>query len=185
MNTLAIKIQALLFALGRPLSRKNLAKMLGASASDIDEALATLQQAQSGIVLVDDGANLELRVAPEAAAEVERARKEEYSREIGKAGFEALAAILYRGSLSRSDIDFIRGVNSSQTLRTLTMRGLVRRTPNPKDERQYLYEPTTELLAQLGVTHPSHLPQFDDVRAKLKALEDAYRAKEVEQESHE
>jgi len=107
-------------------------------------------------------------------------RKEEYSRELGRAGTEALAAVLYRGPLTRAEVDFIRGVNSSHTLRTLTMRGLLRKTSNPKDERSYLYEPTTELLATLGVARVEDLPQWSEVREKLATLESAYREKEHE-----
>lgn len=181
-NELADKIQALLFALGRPLSRKELAKMLGAEEPAITEALIALQQSlQGGVVLVDDGTEAELRVGTEASGLIEKIRKEEYSRDIGKAGLEVLSAILYRGPLTRSEVDFIRGVNSSQTIRTLTLRGLVRKVPNPKDERSFLYEPTTELLSELGVTRPQDLPEYEEVRAKLQALEAAYRQKQQDQ----
>lgn len=181
MNDLATRIEALLFALGRPLSRAELTKMLSTSAGELEKALTELSTNTGGIVLVDDGKVLELRTAPLAAEVVEAVRREEYNRDIGKAGLEALSAVLYRGPLTRAEIDFIRGVNSSQTLRTLTMRGLLRRIPNPKDERSYLFEPTTELLATLGVSRVSELPEYENVREKLTALEAAYRAKEHEE----
>ncbi len=169
------QIEALLFALGRPLGRAELQKMLGATEADINRALEVLVEKKGGIVLVDDGKEVELRTSTNSSALIEKVRKEEYAREIGKAGLEALSAVLYRGPLTRSEIDFIRGVNSSQTLRTLTLRGLVRKVPNPKDERSFLYEPTTELLSELGVTRAQDLPDYADVRTKLQALEEAYR----------
>lgn len=174
-DTTAAQIEALLFALGRPLSREELQHMLGAGPEEIESGLQTLRVRQGGIVLVEDGRTIELRTAPEAAELIEKVRKEEYSRDIGRAGLEALAAVLYQGPLSRSRIDFIRGVNSSQTLRTLAMRGLLRRIPNPKDERQYLYEPTTELLGALGVATMSDLPDYAAVQEKLAALEKSLR----------
>lgn len=181
MNELSVHIEALLFTLGRPLSRNELIKQLQVSAEALEEAISGLKQAASrGIVLVDDGATLELRAAAASASLIERIRKEEYSRDIGRAGLEALSAILYRGPLTRAEIDFIRGVNSSQTLRTLTMRGLVRRISNPKDERSFLYEPTTELFAQLGVSDAEDLPEYAEVRSKLASLEEAYRLKETQ-----
>lgn len=176
MNDLPAQIEALLFALGRPLSRVELADKLDVPATEIEQALATLAQEKNrGVALVDDGREVELRASAGASALIERVRKEEYARDIGKAGLEALAAILYRGPLTRSEIDFIRGVNSSQTLRTLSMRGLVRRIPNPKDERQYKYEPTTELLATLGVANVRDLPEYASVREKLNGLEAGYK----------
>src|SRR3989338_6473996 len=175
------QIEALLFALGRPLNRVELQKMLGASPADIENALQALAGRQGGVTIVDDGVEVELRVSAQNSALIEKVRKDESSRDIGKAGLEALSAVLYRGPLTRSEIDFIRGVNSSQTLRTLTLRGLVRKVPNPKDERSFLYEPTTELLSQLGASRQQDLPGYADVRQKLQQLEEAYRQKQSEQ----
>ncbi len=178
MSNLAGQLHALLFALGRPLGRSELATLLSAPAPDIESAIAELTQLESGVVVVDDGKEIALRVAPASSALIERIRKEEYSRDVGRAGLEVLAAVLYRGPLTRAEIDFIRGVNSSQTLRTLTLRGLLRRIPNPKDERSFLYEPTTEILAELGVASVKSLPEYDEVRQKLTQLEEQYRARE-------
>jgi segregation and condensation protein B len=179
MNKLSQQIEALLFALGRGVSRKELMEKLGAKAEELELALHELEGSTGrGIVCVDDGRTIELRVSGEASRLVEQVRKDELSRDLGRAGQEALSAILYRGPLTRSEIDFIRGVNSSQILRTLLVRGLVRRVPNPKDERSFLYEPTTELLAQLGVSAVKELPDYPSVTARLKELEEAYRAKE-------
>src|SRR3989344_6222344 len=107
------KLEALLFALGRPLRRTELQKMLGATPDAIKKAIKNLADRRGGVVLVDDGSEVELRVGAEHSELIGRIRKEEYSREIGKAGLEALSAVLYRGPLTRSEIDFIRGVNSS------------------------------------------------------------------------
>ena len=175
---LAQKIEALLFALGRPVARTELQKLLDAPPENINEALSQARWEGRGIVLVDDGKTLELRTAPSSAEMIEKIRRDEYAREVGRAGQEVLAAVLYRGPLTRSEIDFIRGVNSSQTLRTLTMRGLVRKIQNPKDSRSFLYESTTELLATLGVSRVQDLPDYAEVRDRLSKLEEAYRQKE-------
>ncbi len=170
-------VESLLFVLGRPLTRKELVEKLECSLEELELALHQLssQAGERGVVCVDDGRTVELRVGSVSSPLVERVRKEELSREIGRAGLETLSAILYRGPLTRSEIDFIRGVNSSQILRTLLVRGLVRRITNPKDERSFLYEPTTELLSQLGIRQRDELPEFAQVRSRLSELEEAYR----------
>jgi segregation and condensation protein B len=185
-ETLASHLEALLFAMGRPVSRSELAKKLTATDDQLEEAIVALNNRLThGITLVDDGHTIELRTSAVAANIIEQIQKEENSRDIGKAGLEALAAILYRGPLTRADIDFIRGVNSSQTLRTLTMRGLIRRVENPKDQggRQgsFIYELTTELLAYLGIATRAQVPEYDSVRQKLELLEQAYRQKESQE----
>jgi segregation and condensation protein B len=179
---LAQHIEALLFARGGAVSKKELVKLLNTTPEELALAAAALGAASAGrgIALVDDGLELELRTAPAVSQKIEELRKEEFSREIGRAGLEVLAAILYRGPLTRAEIDFIRGVNSSQTVRTLLMRGFVRRVPNPKDERSFLYEPTTEILGHLGVVSMHDLPEYEQVRAKLDELEAAYKNKQAE-----
>lgn len=179
-DNLPQQIEALLFAAGKPLHYKEVARLLGVEVQDVRVAIAELQNVGGrGVVCVDDGQEVELRAAPEAAELIETMRKEEFAREIGRAGAETLAAVLYRGPLTRSEIDFIRGVNSAQTVRTLLMRGLLRKVSNPRDERSFLYEPTTELLAQLGVSSKEQLPDYDSVRGKLENLEDAYKKAEA------
>jgi segregation and condensation protein B len=179
MSDAAAQIEALLFALGRPLSRTELQKQSALSAEQVALAITELQtQPGRGVAVVDDGKTVELRLSSATAELIEKVRKEEYQRELGKAGQEALSAVLYRGPLTRAEVDFIRGVNSSQTLRTLAMRGLLRKIPNPKDERSFLYEPTTELLATLGVSRVEDLPEYAAVREKLETLEAAYREKQ-------
>lgn len=175
-------IEALLFGLGRPLSHAELAEMLDTTIEKIRAAVGQKEEGR-GVEIVDDGRVLELRAGRDAAELIEKMRREEYTRDVGRAGLEVLAAILYRGPLSRSEIDFIRGVNSSQTIRTLTTRGLIRKVSNPKDERSFLYEPTTELLSQLGITAVSELEDYAAVRGKLEVLERSYREKELDQHS--
>ncbi len=173
---LAKRLEGLLFALGKSLSRSDLARILEVEEESLERAVKILGQENRGIVLVDDGSMIELRVAPEVAPLVEHVRREENTRDIGRAGLEVLSALLYRGPLSRAEVDFIRGVNSSATLRTLTVRGLIRRKPHPKDERSFLYEPTTELLAEMGATHVRDLPDYTEVRERLAKLEVEYRS---------
>jgi segregation and condensation protein B len=178
-NEIRAKTEALLFGLGRPLSFVELEKLLGVPRSEILRALGEKRDA-AGVVLVEDGESVELRASGEGAPLIEKARREELSREVGRAGLEVLSAVLYRGPLTRAEIDFIRGVNSSQTIRTLAMRGLIRKSQNPRDERSYLYEPTTELLAWLGLTSRVELRDYEEVRGRLKELEEEYRNKEKE-----
>lgn len=176
MNAMTSSAQliAYLFAKGEPVDHKTLAGALSVAPGELSSIIAQAKEALTpcGLELVDDGREVDLRTHKDASALVEAMRKEEFSRDLGKAGLETLSVLLYKGPSSRSEIDYIRGVNSTYTLRALSMRGLIRRVPNPKDERSFRYEPTIELLAHLGVTSPSELPDFEDTRARLAKLEE-------------
>jgi segregation and condensation protein B len=167
---LQTKLEALLFFKGETLEIETAAKLLGVETSDIVAAATALQGALSarGIRLIIGSGDLTLVTAPEASEIIETIRKEELSRDISKAASETLTIILYRGPLTRSEIDFIRGVNSTFILRNLQVRGLVEKVTNPKDERSFLYKPSAELLAHMGITRIEDLPEFDKVKRELE-----------------
>lgn len=162
-----------LFVKGEPVTKREILSYFKWDEAALSTALssATNLVAQLSLSIVDDGKELELRTASGAQPLVDEIRKDDLGRDIGKAGLETLAIVLYKGAVSRAEIDYIRGVNSSHILRSLAMRGLVRRVPKPSDDRSYLYEPTTELLGHLGASRIEDLPDYAAIRANLAALE--------------
>lgn len=93
--------------------------------------------------------------------------KDDLQKDLGKSALETLAIILYQGPIKRADIDYVRGVNSQFILRNLLMRGLISRVDDPSDERTFLYKPSLELMAFLGITDIKQLPDFEEVVGKL------------------
>jgi len=163
------KIEALLLYKNEPVSKKELSKLLKAPLEEIETALGEMEAAlkDRGIVLVSTGEEVSLGTHPDAANLIEELRKEELSREIGRAGLETLAIVLYKGPVSRREIDYIRGVNSGFILRNLLVRGLVERT-EVAGERSYAYKPTTEVLRHLGVTKREDLPEYGSAFTALE-----------------
>ncbi|HEY4506511.1 MAG TPA: SMC-Scp complex subunit ScpB [Candidatus Paceibacterota bacterium] len=166
------KIEAILFYKGEPMAETELVHIFRESSEAISEALGKLESSltERGVRLVRNGKEVELRTASEASGMLEELRKEELSKDLGKAAVETLAIVLYRGPISRSEIDYIRGVNSSFILRSLMIRGLVEREANEKDQRSFLYRPTIELLSHLGVSKVEDLPDYQSVGEGVKAL---------------
>lgn len=169
MLSTAATLEALLFAAGEPLSRKQLAALTGATPADIDAALTALQAslASRGLALIEVKDTVELRTSPDAANVVKKLRESELSRDLGKAGLETLAIILYRNGATRGQIDWVRGVNSSTALRSLLLRGLIARKDDPADRRRALYEPTPDALGFLGVRTLAELPRFEELSGAL------------------
>lgn len=163
-------IETVLFLEGEPVKIKKLAEILDKSEKEINEALEILEQKleNRGIRLIKKdvpeqcgASDIMLSTAPEASKICEEISKEEFNKDIGKAGVEVLSVIIYRGPVSRPEIDYIRGVNSSFTLRNLMVRGLIERKTNPKDNRSFVYSPSFKLLQYLGINSINKLPQYD------------------------
>lgn len=166
-------LEAVLFAAGEPLPKKRLATILDISAKELAEATSALHQtlAGHGLSLIETEDELELRTAPETSAVVKTLRESELSRDLGKASLETLAMVLYRGSATRGEIDFVRGVNSAAAIRNLLLRGLVERTEDATDKRRARYKPTVDALAHLGVGKREDLPRYAELTAGIEEAE--------------
>lgn len=169
----SVRAEAFLFVEGGSLTRKKLASLVGVPERDLAPILQELGSRLHGrgLSLIASTTEVSLVVSPEASAAVKAASQQELEKEVGDAGLEVLSIILYRGPSTRAQIDYIRGVNTSSTIRTLLMRGLIERTGNPDDAREYVYRPTIDLLAHLGVRSVEELPDHDKIHAELAAFE--------------
>jgi len=172
-NTLLQNLEAILFSEGGPVSLRKISHVLGIPELEVEGALQLLSEllGERGIALVVSGSEAALVVNEVARPTIETMYEKELSREIGEAGLEVLAILLYRGASTRAQIDYIRGVNTSTTIRTLIARGLIEHTQNPTDAREYLYRPTTECLAYLGVTRLEDLPEYGTITRELATFE--------------
>lgn len=167
MLTPPAALEALLFASGEPLEKKRLAALLGIKESELALALkALIQQLEGrGVSLIETEREIELRTSAEAADVVKKLRESELSRDLGKASIETLAVIAYQTGATRGEIDWVRGVNSSASLRTLLMRGLIEGREDERDKRRVRYNLTTEALAHLGITRAEDLPRATELQA--------------------
>lgn len=166
LNKLKSIIESILFVSGEPVKIARVAKVAGVSKSEAESALTSLRDEYAqgrGLVIVRKEDEVQLATAPENAETVSALVKSEIQEGLSRASLEVLAIVAYRGPLSRLDIEAIRGVNCSFTLRTLLMRGLVERVDNPNDSRAYLYKISFEFLKKLGLENVSQLPDFENL----------------------
>jgi Predicted transcriptional regulator containing the HTH domain len=169
---LHVQLEALLFYKAAPQKKTALQKLFGVGETELAESTQTLRaRLNSGALrLIETDTELQLATAPELAPFIETIRKQELKADIGKAGAETLAIILYKGNASRSEIDSIRGVNSAFILRTLMSRGLIERAHQERGGG-YRFHATTELLAHLGVSERHELTDFATVMNALERFE--------------
>jgi segregation and condensation protein B len=163
------KIEAILFFKGEPVSRKKLADILNVGQTEINDGIEKLKEnlQNRGVVLVENDNEIALGTAPELSKLIEHLQKEELSKDLSKASLETLSIVLYKNGVSRAEIDYIRGVNSSFTLRALSVRGLVEKTIDTKYSRRYIYRPSFELLSYMGVKSVEELPDWGDLNNSM------------------
>jgi segregation and condensation protein B len=178
------KIEALLFYKGETMKVKELVKLLDTDQDAVENALSELTEKLSGrgVQLIRKEDEVQLATSPEMSDLIEQIRKDELTKDLGKAGAETLAIVLYKGPITRAEIDYIRGVNSTFILRNLLIRGLVEKVSNPKDSRSFLYKTTLELLSFLGISSIEELPEFGTVQSELEKFAEVTEEESEEQE---
>lgn len=190
MIPLATQIEAILFWKAEPVSVKKLLSYcstsekvvtegeLATALAELKAAYASAQSSESagsngfarGIAIIEHNGEIALGTSPAVSGLIERLTKEELMRDLGKAGLETLSIILYQGPISRSEIDYIRGVNSQFIVRNLLVRGLIERKENTQDQRSFLYSPTLALLAHLGISNISEIPEYATVKKDIETF---------------
>ncbi|MDP9249289.1 MAG: SMC-Scp complex subunit ScpB [bacterium] len=170
-NDLEAKIEAVLFFKGEPVSLKKLGDILKVSPGEMLEAIASLKVnlENRGISLMENNNEFALATAHQFGQLIENLQKEELNKGLSKATLETMSIILYKGGASRAEIDYIRGVNSSFTLRALSVRGLVEKTNDERDSRRYIYKPSFDTLSYLGVRSVEELPEWQEVKGSLES----------------
>lgn len=161
------KIEAVLFLSGKTLSFKKLAEILGEDKEKIKTAVQELQNdyQERGITIIEKGEKIQLTTSPQIAEVVRKFLKDERSGELTRPSLETLAIIAYRGPISKSDIELIRGINCSLILRNLMIRGLI----EEKIERGIShYSLSFAMMKFLGIRKLEELPDYQRLNRDIK-----------------
>jgi len=164
LDKLKSVIESILFISGEPIKISRMAKISGAKIPEVENALVILQgeYAQGrGIVIIKKEKAVQMATNPENSKIISQLVKSEIQKNLSKASLEVLSIVAYRGPITRADIEAIRGVNCSFTLRALLMRGLLERTDNPGNSRSYLYKISFDFLKKLGLDSIKKLPDWE------------------------
>lgn len=157
-------VESLLFVAGEPVSVAQLARALEVPGDAVEAAIEQLTEASRarGVRVQRHGEHVQLVSAPESARAVGRFLGVQASGRLSSAALEVLAIIAYRQPLTRAQVDAIRGVDSSGTVRALLARDLIAEAGRLETVgRPILYTTTPTFLQQFGLTSLADLPVLD------------------------
>lgn len=157
-------IESILFISGEPIKISKIVKITGEKKPEVENAIMLLQNDYAnnrGMIIIKKDDSLQLATAPENTEVISQLVKSEIQEGLSKAALEVLSIVAYRGPISRINIEAIRGVNCTFTLRNLMMRGLLEREDNPNDSRSYLYKISFDFLKKLGLDNVNKLPDYE------------------------
>lgn len=167
-------VEAVLFASDGPLSPEEIARADEALDEDrVEAALVRLrtQYDESGRAFelrhVADGVQLMTR--PEFAPYLERMDTVAQPARLSGPALEALAVVVYRQPISRTEIEGIRGVNSSGVIRTLLARELIHVAGRGDGiGRPVLYGTTPRFMEHFGLASLDDLPKPEELPVVLR-----------------
>lgn len=156
------KVITLLFLSGDAIPMRKLADFLGITQEEVTENIPFVKSKleELGLTLLVSNEGLSIVTKPEQSALIERWTKKELQGELTPAALQVLTLVAYLGYPTREQISYIRGVQSSQSIRSLMVRGLITRVGE-------ICSLTAESLKQLGITKVEELPEYEKMHKDL------------------
>ncbi len=170
-------IEALLFASDAPLSSQKISSLLeGAAAHEVETAIDELnqkyQQEDRSFSIRKVAGGFQMYTLPDYGPWVEKLLAFRQTRNLSPAALEALAVIAYKQPVVKSEIEHVRGVESSWVIRGLLEKNLVTIKGRKKSlGRPLLYGTTTEFLSYFGLGSINDLPKMEELEELMKEKE--------------
>ena len=185
VNDLQSIIESVLFALGRPLSTRDLLQLFHTekvSLLKIKEALFLLdekyKESSCGIELKEVDGAYQLRTKEENKDYVRRLIKGRLFQ-LSAPALEVLVIIAYRQSCKKATIDAIRGVESGHLLKTLMEKDLICFGPKSSDPGRYMtYKTSRRFLEVFGLKSLKDLPSSSDIQDLLASEDESLVSEE-------
>lgn len=156
------KLVTILFLSGDSIQLSKLAIFLEIKEEEIEKLLVELETHLKplGLTLLRADSGVSIVTQPSQSSLVEVFWKEELKGDLTPAALQVLTLVAYLGNGTREQISYIRGVQSSQSIRSLTVRGLISRSGE-------VCKLTDDALKHLGITKIEDLPDYTTMHAQL------------------
>ena len=160
-------VEAMLFASDAPVEAERIREVLDLASADLARALVgelgqRLTEQGRALQVVEAGGGFRMVTRPEVAPWLVRLARSRTRSRLSRPALETLAIIAYRQSVSRPEIDAIRGVSSEAVLDNLFERRMIRIAGRKEAPgRPFLYETTREFLVAFGLRDLGDLPQVE------------------------
>lgn len=161
-------IESLLFVWGEPLSLSEISNILGIKNTESIQALTEMikeynDDKSSGLVVQQFGNTYQLTTKKENYDFIQRLMQEaSNSRTLSNASLETLSIIAYKQPVTKVEIDIIRGVKSSNIVKNLMEKGLIKEVGKlDKPGKPTLYGTTPEFLKHFGLKTLEELPKIE------------------------
>lgn len=160
-------LEGILFATGEAIPVKRLSEVMDMTEKEIDTLMWEMAKEYDasemrGIQLTRLEDSWQLCTKREYYDYIHKLKEKSRRAALTNAGLEVLSVVAYNQPVTRSAIEFIRGVNSDGPLNNLVASGLVKETGRlDAPGRPILFGTTEEFLRTFNLSSLSELPEID------------------------
>lgn len=167
-NELRAALEAILFVSNEPVKVEEFAEAFTDSdvasiTAQLEEIKKNLESCIGGFILEQAAGGWRLATRPEHDGVLKKYFSKKGENRLSIAALETLAIVAYRQPITAPEVSDIRGVNSTQTIRTLLERRMIRVSGRKNVVGSpFLYRTTREFLVHFGLNDIRDLPQLEE-----------------------
>src|SRR5688500_18149660 len=167
-NELKAALEAILFVSNEPVKLEEFVEAFpeveaDAIAGQLEEIKRNLETNVGGFILEQAAGGWRFATRPEHDAVLRKYFAKKGENRLSIAALETLAIVAYRQPITAPEVSDIRGVNSTQTIRTLLERRMIRVSGRKNVVGSpFLYRTTREFLVHFGLNDIRDLPQLEE-----------------------
>lgn len=175
-STLSLHIEALIFASSSPLSRIEILELINTNSesdnikiSEIDKSLISIEEKYQEAIfpfeIVEIGGGYQFLTKKEFHQTVMHLNADKYIKKLSTAAMETLSIIAYKQPVTKSEIEFIRGVNSDYSVQRLLEKELIIISGRNEESvgKPLLYSTSKYFMDYFGINSPHQLPELKEI----------------------
>lgn len=176
MNDLERKVEAALFAAGKPLTLRQVARAVNKTPKTTKKTLDSIidHYDHHGIELIHDRDLYELRIKDDHMDDVKHLAP---SQDLTRGTLQTLAVIAYRNPIKQSEIIQMRGNKAYEQLVELEKKGFISRKPFGHTNK---IEITRKFLDYFGLETPEEVKMYFENAGIAHEIEDGLKKKDAE-----
>lgn len=168
-------VEALIFASERPVTQMELSDLLGQALEVVLEAdrvsicidaiREKYEAAYYPFQLREIGGGFQFLTKKEFHKTVLQLNGDKHIRKLSTSAMETLAIIAYKQPVTKSEVEFIRGVSSDYSVQKLLEKELIVISGRKEDVvgKPLTYNTSKNFMDYLGINSPSELPQLKEI----------------------
>lgn len=195
LEQLILHVEALIFASERPITQVELTEYIGQSlemAVESERISACIEAVREKyetdfypFQLREIGGGYQFLTKKDYHKTVLQLNGDKHIKKLSASAMETLAIIAYKQPISKSDIEFIRGVSADYSIQKLLEKELVVIVGRNEEAvgKPLLYSVSRNFMDYLGINSPAQLPQLKDINIDMVLPSSAAEAQVAVQDS--